>query len=271
MSKSFTDKVHKIKSLPQKEIDSFVSNDKDFLFIIDNAKKTLEKELFVVIKNIGFNKEKGIFESFVKQFGEFYGAVEYTGINFENLYTGSKHNRIYYHNDDAIDVNTQPRFGFIQVAKEDPLKITHNYIVRIDEMVNYLELYDNNLLTCLFNTKVNMLSYGVNFENKNKEEIILNEPILYVGKDNHIRSRFDVHRINHFYWKKEIEQPLHERKLISDFLLLCEKFSKKYYLEQGDIFIHNNQRTLHDRDDCSIEIDENGKFITREIMVSFAR
>jgi len=42
-----------------------------------------------------------------------------------------------------------------------------------------------------------------------------------------------------------------------------------FYLEEGDILIHHNQRTMHDRKGCSFEINENLEIETREIFVSF--
>ena len=39
----------------------------------------------------------------------------------------------------------------------------------------------------------------------------------------------------------------------------------------SNIFIHNNKRCLHDRGDCSMELNEDGTFNTREIFVSFVR
>ena len=96
----------------------------------------MDSSLFVVIKNIGFNKEKKIFEAFVKLFGEFYGAVEYTDIRIEPLCTGSDYEAIKLHNDDAIDLKNQPKTGFIQVINEDPLKSTRNGVVRIKSLFN---------------------------------------------------------------------------------------------------------------------------------------
>lgn len=270
LSKNISAKCKKIKTFRQEDIDLFIAQDKDFFKIIRNTKLVLEKNLFVTLKNIGFVREKSIFESFVKQFGEYYGAVEYTDIKIECSYTGCNYNRIYFHNDDAIDIKNQPKYGFIQVQNEDPLKITKNYIVKIDDIVEYLEIYNERLLEKLFEHKFPMLSYGVNYDANDKDEIIIKEPILYKKQDL-IYVRFDLHRIKHFYWKKQIQQTIEEKRIINEFLNVCEKFKKEVYLEKGDIFIHNNKRTLHDRGECSIELLEDGSFNTREIFVSFAR
>ncbi len=270
LSRVISTKSSKIKAFHPDDIEKFVRNDKDFSDIIKKIKVVLEKNLFIIVKNIGFIREKSLFEAFVKQFGEYYGAVEYTDIKLECPYTGCNYNRINFHNDDTVDIGSQPKYGFIQVQNEDPLKITQNYIVKVDDIVEYLELYNSELLEALFTYKIPMLSYGVNYDAKDNNEIIINEPIFYKDKTN-IKVRFDTTRIKHYYWKKNIIQPLEERKLIYDFLQVCEKFSKKLYLEKGDIFIHHNHRTLHDRGDCSMELLEDKTFNTREIFVSFAR
>jgi len=270
LSRVISTKSLKIKAFHPDDIERFVRKDKDFSDVIEKIKVVLEKNLFVTIKNIGFLREKSLFEAFVKQFGEYYGAVEYTDIKLECLYTGCNYNRINFHNDDAVDIDKQPKYGFIQVENEDPLKITQNYIVKVDDIIEYLELYNSELLEALFAYKIPMLSYGVNYDSQNNNEIIVNESIFYKDETN-IKVRFDTTRIKHYYWKKNIVQSLEERKLIYDFLQVCEKFSKKLYLEKGDIFIHNNHRTLHDRGDCSMELLEDKTFNTREIFVSFAR
>lgn len=270
LSRKISAKCEKLKKYQQNEIDLFIKEDRLFSEIIKTVRLILEKNLFITVKNIGFVKEQNIFESFVKQFGEYYGQIEYTDIKIDCPYTGCNFNRIYFHNDDAIDIKHQPKYGFIQVQNEDPLKITKNYVVKVDDIVEYLEIYNESLLKKLFEYKFPMLSYGVNYENKNKKEVIINEPIFY-KKEKTIYVRFDIHRIKYFYWKKQIKQSLEEKRIIYDFLNVCEKLKKEIYLEKGDIFIHNNKRTLHDRGDCSMELLEDGTFNTREIFVSFVR
>ena len=270
LSRDISIKCSKIKAWHQSEIDEFIKNDKSFSEIINNIKLILEENLYITVKNIGFVRERNIFEAFVKQFGNYYGDVEYTDIKIDCPYTGCNYNRINFHNDDAIDLQTQPTYGFIQVINEDPLKITQNYIVKIDEIIDYLEVANQELLDKLFNYKVPMLSYGVNYLGKDKQEIILKEPIFYQNNEN-IFVRFDFTRIKHFYWKKDIKQSIEEKKLIFEFLETCNRLKKEIYLEKSDIFIHNNKRCLHDRGDCSMELNEDGTFNTREIFVSFVR
>lgn len=263
-------KFRKIKFTNQTEIDSFLKNDTDFQNIVNTAKKILDSSLFVVIKNIGFNKEKKIFEAFVKLFGEFYGAVEYTDIRIEPLCTGSDYEAIKLHNDDAIDLKNQPKTGFIQVINEDPLKSTRNGVVRIDDIVRYLEIYDANFLDKLFKHKIPMLSYGVNYDGQNKEEIITKQPVLY-KENNENKVRFDLTRIDYYYWKKQITQTIEEKLLLDKFLNIAKKFRHEFYLAAGDILITHNKRTLHDRTGCSLELKNDGSFNTREIFVSFTR
>ncbi len=270
LSGSIATKSQKIKSLPQGKIDTFLKKNTDFQNIVATSKKILDLSFFVVIKNIGFNKEKKIFEAFVKLYGEFYGAVEYTDIKIDRLYTGCKYEAIELHNDDAIDLKNQPKTGFIQAISEDPLQSTKNGVVKIDDIVRYLEVYDADFLDRLFKHKIPMLSYGVNYDGDKKKEIITQHPILYKENDEN-KVRFDLTRIEHYYWKKKITQTVEEKLLIDKFLNIAKKFRKEFYLAAGDILITHNKRTLHDRTECSFELNSDGSFSTREIFVSFTR
>jgi len=270
LSGSIATKSQKIKTLPQNDIDNFLKSDDNFQKIFSCSTKLLEKSQFVVIKNIGFNQEKNLFEAFVKLFGEFYGAIEYTDIKIDCPYTGCKYDAIELHNDDAIDLQNQPKNGFIQVLNEDPLKITQNGLVKIDDVINYLEICDETLLFELFNHNVPMLAFGVNYDGDNKDEIITHQSILYKENQEN-RVRFDLTRINFYYWKKKIKQSTKERKMIDAFLSVAKKFRAELYLEAGDILIHRNKRTLHDRGSCSLELNSDGSLNTRDILVSFTR
>lgn len=270
LSSDIATKSQKIKAYRQSDIEAFLESDSSFQNIVNLAKKILEENCFVVIKNIGFVRERSIFEAFVKQFGSFYGEVEYTDIKRDCPYTGCNYKAIELHNDDAIDIENQPLYGFIQVQNEDPLKLSKNGIVKIDDVVNYLEIYDKDFLDELLNRKVNMLSYGINYYNKEKTEIVRNVPILYKSADIY-KVRFDLTRIKYYYWKKNISQSIDEKLLIDRFLTISKKFRQEFYLEKGDILIHNNKRTLHDRSECSFELNLDGSLNTREIFVSFAR
>ena len=59
--------------------------------------------------------------------------------------------------------------------------------------------------------------------------------------------------------------------MIESFIDVCNKVKHQYHLETGDILILNNLKTLHDRSECSLEINADGSFNTREIIVGFAR
>lgn len=265
---SISAKVYEIKHRSQAEIDSFIKNDYDFKNIFNHANKLLEDDLYVVIKNIGFNKERAILESFIKLFGKYYGAIEYTDVKLECSYTGCKYDAIEFHNDDAIDLNSQPDIGFIQVLTEDPLKMTTNGIVKVDDVIKYLAATDQDFLNVLFEYKIPMLSFGINYDGKNKEKIITREPIFYKKADN-VNVRFDLTRINHFYWKENLLQSPQEMTILNRFLEILNKFKREYYLETGDILIHNNKRTLHNRGECSFLLNQDRSLQTREIFVSF--
>lgn len=255
-----------VSNLDKGELYDFFVNEPGISNLIRKFKKALRSEEFLLIKGNPFIN-KSLFELFVKQFGsEYYGLVEHTDIKLDCPYYGCTSGYLEFHNDNAIDSN-YPLYGFIQVIKEDPLKLPKNGVVRVKDIVEFLELYNNDLLYKLLNNKVPMLSYGIYYESKNKEEILKNETILY--NDNGVyKSRFDFSRIKYYYWKKNMQQSIEERKMIYEFLEVCKKLAKYFYLEKGDILIHNNHTTLHDRTECSFELDSRNEN-TREIYVSF--
>ncbi len=270
LSGAVATKSQQFTNTPQKLIDDFVQKDDNFQSIARHCKQILNDRLHVVIQNVGFNRQKKLFEAFVKLFGKFYGTVEYTAINIESPYVGGQHKEIILHNDDAIDLFQQPNNTFIQVINEDPLKSTKNGVVDIDDIVNHLMIYDTELLDKLFDHEVPMLSYGINFDGDNKEEIITTEPILYKSnEENHVR--FDLTRILHYYWKKQLTQSTDEKHLIDSFLTIAKKYRREYYLAAGDMLILCNKRTLHDRSECNFRLNIDGSFETREIFVSFTR
>ena len=241
-----------------------------FQNLINNSKKLLQSNKYVLIKNIGFIENKHLFKLFIKQFGSYYGTIEETDIKIKCDYTGCTDKLIELHNDDAIDLKNQPDYGFIQIQQEDPLHLAKNGIVIINELVRYLEVYNMELLKKLYKVKIPMLSFGVNYDNKDKTLLELREPILY-KKSNQTLVRFDLTRIKFFYKYKNLIQSKEESFLIDEFLYYAKKFRREFYLEKGDIFIHNNKQTLHDRTECSFELNSDGSFKTRRIYVSFAR
>jgi hypothetical protein len=245
-------------------------NSKSFQNLINSSKKLLKSNKYVLIKNIGFIENKQLFELFIKQFGSYYGVVEETDIKMKCDYTGCTDRLIELHNDDAIDLKNQPDYGFIQVQQEDPLCLAKNGIVVIDELIRYLEVYNIELLRKFYEIKIPMLSFGINYDDTDKTLLELKEPILY-KKPNQTLVRFDLTRIKFYYKYKNIIQSKEESFLIDEFLYYAKKFRREFYLEKGDILIHNNKQTLHDRTECSFEFNSDGSFKTRKIFVSFAR
>lgn len=263
-------KTNNISVFVQSDIDDFIKQDEHFLLVYRSAEKILNKNFFIAIKNIGFCRNKAVLEGFIKLFGRFYGIIEYTGIKLDCSYTGCSYNALTLHNDDAIDL-INPKYTFIQVLAEDPNgdNFGWNGVVKIDDVFEYLSIYDKELLDKLLNHPFPMLSFGVSAYSNDREEIILKEPILTYHKEE-LRVRFDLSRIKHFYFKKEMQMPDEEKLILDKFLAICQKFRKRYYLSKGDILIVDNHRTLHDREEATIELDERGNLISREIFVSFA-
>lgn len=256
----------------QENIDTLVKENNYFLMIFDKVNDILLKNDYVLIKNIGFNKNKALFESFIKLFGNFYGdSIEYANIKTDCTYTACSYNMIELHNDDMIALDMMPKYGFIQVLNEDPLKLAKNGLVKISEVVSWLKIYNLDLLNDLLTKEVPMLTYGVNYNDRDKQWILIKKTILYEDIDRNINVRFDIGTIKTYYWKNKKKQSIKEQKMIADFLSICKKFRKEFYLEAGDILIHNNKITLHDRTQTATELNIDGSLNTREIFVGFTK
>lgn len=259
-----------LKDLREKQqFKHYIQQNRAFIQLIDSVKSILSKDQHIIIRGLKNNSEI-FFEAFIEEFGVFYGAVERTGIKIDCNYTGCSRKALGLHNDDAVDIYNQPKFGFIQVIKPDPLIPVINGVVIIEELVNKLRFENPKLLDDLLTTPVPMLSYGINYISDQRDEIIIREPILY-KKGNTYQVRFDDSRIAHYYYKKNLKQSYKELCMIENFIKIAHNIKHEYQLECGDILIHNNLTTLHDRSECSLLINEDGHFDSREIMVSFAR
>jgi|GEM_PF-2019933 len=270
LSGLIAEKSERMAVFMQPEADDFVRGDPHFTLIFNAVSKLLEDDCHVVLKNIGFNRNRTIFESFVKLFGRYYGNVEYTGIKLDCAYSGCHYRPIELHTDDAID-SVQPKYGFIQVLREDPCgqAFGWNGVVPISKIVWDLQANDPALLEALLNHPVPMLSYGVSAYGESRQEILIKAPILVHQADEYW-VRFDLTRIRFHYYKKQLSIPQEERLMIEQFLDVCRHHRQRYRLSAGDMLILDNQRTLHDREEASIELDETGQLNSREIFVSFA-
>lgn len=243
-------------------------NKPEFMFLMNSAKTVLAEEKYVVLKNTPFCTAEHL-EALISFFGNFYGRIEHTGIKVDCNYTGCASSKLTLHNDDAIDLISQPTLGFIQVIKEDPLLKVTNGIVVVRELIRKLKFEDPTLLELLLNNTVPMFSLGVNYESEDKSYIDVKSPILY-KEDGQYKVRFDYDRIMFYYQYHNIKQSHEEGQMIYKFLQYCESIKSQVLLNKGDILIHQNKLTLHDRTPCSIGIDVNQQLFSREIFVSFA-
>jgi len=247
--------------------DNVFKENSEILKLSNLIRHILNDNLYVVIKNAKFVNNKINFERLIKLFGEYYGEIEFTNIKINCNYTGCDYKYIPFHNDDAIDINHQPTYGFIKIVKNDPLLLGINYIVKAEDIYKYLKFNDKEFLKILYKHKFPMLAFGINqFTKKDKIEIY--EPILYEN-ENGLCIRFDLQRIKFYYKFYNKKQSFEEEQLLYQFLNLLDKLKTKIHLLKNDIFIHNNLKTLHNRGICSFEIDDD--INTREIWVSFAR
>lgn len=255
----------------QNRLDQLVKENKYFSIIHAHINNVLLKNDYVIVKNIGFNNNLILLESFIKLFGEFYNeTIEYATVKTDCNYTACNTGLIELHNDDMILLDNMPKYGFIQVIKEDPLMLSKNGLVKIKDIVSYLEYYNPKLLNDLFTQRIHMMTYGANYNDTNKQWITTYETILH-RKNDEINVRFDLGTINNYYWQNKLKQSQEEKNMITEFLDICKKFRKEYYLETSDIIIHNNRKCLHDRTETAIEINSDGSLNTREILVGFTK
>lgn len=244
---------------------------------IPTIRKMLKNDLFVHVNNVAFTPNRIILEAIARCLGEFRNPVENTQVRLECDHDGCSLGYLPLHNDDAMLLDKQPKFGVLQVEEEDPLKLPKNGIVKIDEVIDYLQLYNPELLDDLLNIKVPMLFGKYHKITKNDKiifiqeegEIHLNLPILYIENGIYL-SRFHIGHINYFYYKKRVQQTEKEKRMIASFLQVANKFRKEFYLKQNDLLFFNNKRTLHDRTECSIELNLNGRLQTRKFYIAFA-
>lgn len=240
------------------------------LILFDTVKKILSQEKYVHIRGVPILSDSG-WNAFANCFGTFYGVVERTDIKVDCPYSACAINPLTLHNDDAIDLNRQPKYGFIQVTREDPLGEVENGIVLVRELVQKLKYENPELLKILINRPVPMFSNGVNYDDKESGSIITSTPIIYKGATGDYQIRFDQDRIKRYYMEKNEKQDFEEGKMIYDFLQAAQKIKHKVMLKHSDILVHDNLCALHDRDECNVELYADGSRNTRTISVSFAR
>ncbi|MDQ7084441.1 MAG: TauD/TfdA family dioxygenase [Sulfurovum sp.] len=261
-------KFNKLKLKHNSDIIKFLDETDEIQNISNSISKLLSKDYFVVLKNFNLVDDKNLFFHFSSLFGEVYPEIDFTDIKIDCPYTGCVSSYLVWHTDDAILGNLQPKYSTLYIIEEDPLKLPQNGILDIDDLVYYLELNDIDFLEELLTKEFPMLSKGVHYYDSKKEDISISQTLLY-EEDNEIKVRFDLHRIKSYYFSKNIKQSIEEKKIINKFLTLADKLKKSVYLEKHDFLILNNRKTLHDRSECSLELNQDGSFNTREIFVGF--
>lgn len=240
------------------------------------VRKVLFRYHYVHLSNVGFAPRRDILEAFASYFGVFRAPVENTNVRIDCSYDGCSIESLPLHNDDAA-LDLIPSFGILQIENECPLKMPTNGIVLVDDIVAYLQVYNEKLLQKLLAHKVPMLSSNVSKVVKNDEivfkengnEIIAKKSIL-VKKNGIFESRFNLGRINYYYYKTDKKQSLAERKMIAEFLEVANKFRRSIYLKENDILIYNNKRTLHDRSESGLEFGLDNEVKSRSFYIAFA-
>lgn len=257
-------------SKTQEQVENVLRQNHAISALLCSAKKVVDQEKYVQIKGLPVLNELG-WQAITGYFGKYYGTVERTGIKTDCYYTGCSLNPLVLHNDDAVDISHQPKYGFIQVTQADSLGIVANGIVLARELKRKLQFEAPELLCKLLSHSIPMLSYGINYDDSLKHEIITNEPIIYKSDTGEYCIRFDHERNSYFYRKKGVCQSSDEALMIYEFLKHANQIKKMVFLSETDILIHDNKCTLHDREECSIRFNLDGTTHTRSIAVSFAR
>lgn len=239
-------------------------------------RKMLLRYHYVHLSNVSFAPRRDILEAFASYFGVFRSPVENTNVRVDCSYDGCSVESLPLHNDDAI-LDLIPSFGILQVENECPLKMPTNGIVLVDDITTYLQLYDEKLLQKLLTHRVPMLSLNVSkivkndeivFEENGKERIV--KKSILVKKNGIFESRFNLGRINYYYYKMGKKQSLTEKRMIAEFLEVANKFRRSMYLKENDILIYNNKRTLHDRSESGLEFGLNNEIKSRSFYIAFA-
>tara|TARA_R110000764_G_scaffold110472_1_gene196934 strand:+ start:712 stop:1551 length:840 start_codon:yes stop_codon:yes gene_type:complete len=254
----------------QRQMEDVLGSNRAVVALLSAAMIILRQEKFVQIKGFPVLDDSA-WKFFSEHFGVYAGAVERTDIKVDCTYTGCAINPLTLHNDDAIDLERQPEYGFIQVTTADRCGPVSNGVVLARELVRKLKFEDPDLLQKLISLPIPMLSYGINHESASKREIIIDTPIIYKDVDGEYCLRFDLERNSHYYREKKKSQPLEEGMMIYQFLRHASVLKKKVLLSVGDILVLDNKRTLHDREECTICFNLDGTTQTRSIAVSFSR
>lgn len=244
-----------------------VHNNSEILKYAEDFKKALKVNQFVILKNVPVSQN--LMSMLSKMFGEYCGFIESAEVMTSPSYTASLFQPIKLHNDNAIDDN-QYSMTLIGVREEDPLKQTLNGIVRISDVVEYLSVFNTQLLDSLMQHKLPMLSSGINYNDTDKSTIERFIPIISKDETGEYCCRFDLSRVNYYYWIKNKLQSQEEKRLICDFLDIANKFKKEFYLSYNDIMLINNRTTIHDRSECNFMVNSE-KITSRKIFVSFVQ
>ena len=247
-----------------------------FVQFIEIVTKLVLDHHYLHISNIPFSPRREVLEAIAGLFGTFRYPVENTRICVDCTHDGCSIEDLPLHNDDAI-LDVMPMFGILQVEQECPLNMPTNGIVLVDELVSYLELHNTELLRRLLTSKVPMLASKTTkvIENnevvfkKQGDEHLVKKSILF-HEEGVYKSRFSLGRIKYYYFKNNLVQPKDEKNMIVEFMEIANRLRKCLYIKQNDILIYNNQRTLHDRSECGIEVGMNGKIKSRSFYIAFA-
>ncbi len=253
------------------DIEQVFKEDKTFLNVISSIKRILDRNHYVILKSFPLLDNVYVFDSFSLQFGIIHRPAdlvetEYAKVSLEcDRTSGCNFRSIPLHNDETHE-NIIPKYGFILNINEDPVSDVKNNIVKIGDLMTYLEIKNRMLHDSMLEHQFYMYQF-----NKKLNQIIKIKKPLILKKNNQYFTQFHYERIKNFYKHNNLDMPHFEKNILLSFLEEANKFKQSYLLKQGDLLIHNNKKVLHDRENCNVMLEKNNKILSREIWVNFVQ
>jgi len=157
----------------------------------------------------------------------------------------------FFHTDYSTHPYT-PDYLTLNVVRRDPMYpfYSRNSIVLLDDILNFLRLYNNDLLKYLTSSSV---------------PVKVNEKIIYqkiISLENNI-IRFHEKLIKEALVLTNREEEIY---YIDEFVTICTHLMKDFVLDEGDLAIISNKTVLHKRGPAAVKFDnKEKKFIGRKV------
>ena len=158
----------------------------------------------------------------------------------------------YFHTDYSLHPKTND-FITLQIVKADPKYpfYSRNSIILVEQLIDFLNKYDQNLLNILSTVK---------FPFDNGKRVVYQEILDIENKTIKYHSKLIQDRLlSDKKYSKYLES-------IKKFDVICNSLSIDFALDKGDLAILSNKKLLHKRGVASVKYDENlDSFVGREV------